>query len=763
MKNGHETGHATLVDERQIRWYCNQLHEAATGIDGVLVAMAICPSTDTSLDLWREHAHFAVGDVDAMVDKVIAWVRRGANTYATWAVFRPDLPEQSRGGIKDVEAVLALVADRDADTGKLGSDVVEPTIQVVSSRNPTNYNTVYMLTTPLDAHTAGLYGRHLREAMAADSGTGDSVRLTRIAGTANFPNLAKIRRGRSPDPQLVRLGDGGTGQPITPAALFEAIEHRLGRPIGDCATAPAPMASPIQGAQPEASAWANFDRLPAGLQRDVETNDARDRSEHSFKVTRALINRGMSDAEVAGVLGLFPNGAGEKFIARGDLGAEIVRCRQWEARRHVEPARVLADRRTDGPSKAIERWPELEGPAMHGISGDIARLATERTEVDPVAVLVTHIVWAGAAFGRTKFLRVGDDAHHGRLFAALVGDSSRARKGSSTGSVIRVWRKAEALDPTIPILKITHGPISTGEGIIFAVRDGESGSGDGEESDPGVQDKRLLVLETEFGAVLKALQRPGNTASAILRAAWDGNDISPLTKNSRITASAPHVSIVAHVTRFELNSLLSQSDVVNGLANRVVWLCVRRTRQVPNPAPMRDEDVDRIGRELARLTRHAHAKNDRRGEVVLTNQAADFWAHIYPEVSQDRDGVLGHLTARAEAQVLRLALTFTQLDGLDMIGQEHLEAGLALWRFSADSTALIFGDRLAAPGAEKVLAALQGGPITRTDIGALFSGHRSKRHIEALVEQLIADGRIEAMEARTPGRSATIYTIRRAK
>jgi hypothetical protein len=61
-----------------------------------------------------------------------------------------------------------------------------------------------------------------------------------------------------------------------------------------------------------------------------------------------------------------------------------------------------------------------------------------------------------------------------------------------------------------------------------------------------------LFLEGEMGATMRAFQRQGNTLSTILRSAWDGSTLEPLTKREKIIAIDPHVCIVAHVTRREL-------------------------------------------------------------------------------------------------------------------------------------------------------------------------------------------------------------------
>ena len=45
-----------------------------------------------------------------------------------------------------------------------------------------------------------------------------------------------------------------------------------------------------------------------------------------------------------------------------------------------------------------------------------------------------------------------------------------------------------------------------------------------------------------------------------------------------------------------------------------------------------------------------------------------------------------------EAHVVRLAAIYAALDCSDQIAPPHLEAGLAVWRYSLDSARWIFGD-----------------------------------------------------------------------
>ena len=96
-----------------------------------------------------------------------------------------------------------------------------------------------------------------------------------------------------------------------------------------------------------------------------------------------------------------------------------------------------------------------------------------------------------------------------------------------------------------------------------------------------MSDKRLLVEEPEFASVLKVLARQGSTLSPLLRQAWDSKDLRTMTKKP-LVATAPHVSIVGHITRQEYVRLLNATELGNGFANRFVTILVRRSKLLPD-------------------------------------------------------------------------------------------------------------------------------------------------------------------------------------
>ena len=149
----------------------------------------------------------------------------------------------------------------------------------------------------------------------------------------------------------------------------------------------------------------------------------------------------------------------------------------------------------------------------------------------------------------------------------------------------------------------------------------------------------------------------------------------------------------------------------------------------------------------------------------MTAAARDTWKSIYSELSAGQPGLLGAMTARAEAQVVRLALIFALLDHCTKIDTDHLMAAIAVWEYAAASTARIFGDSLGDPVADEILRALQQAGatgMTRTEIMNLFGRHKSVDRIGIALALLAVKGCARMESRRTGGRPVeTWFSIRK--
>jgi hypothetical protein len=397
-------------------------------------------------------------------------------------------------------------------------------------------------------------------------------------------------------------------------------------------------------------------------------------------------------------------------------------------------------------------WPDEMAPeAFHGVAGDIVRAVEPHTEADKTAILLQFLVAAGNVVGRNGYYLVEGDKHFCNLFALIVGSTSKARKGTSWSRVLEIFRE---LDSEWAAKRILSG-LSSGEGLIWSVRDPilkRGKRGDEELVDEGVEDKRLLDTEPEFASVLRMLDRDGNTLSPVIREAWDRGDLAILTKNSPARASSAHISIIGHITREELLRTLNATERANGFANRFLITVARRSKLLPHGGNFRiDEIADVIQRARNAIE---FAKDTRR--VERTAAARGFWAEIYKDLSADTPGVVGAITSRSEAQVLRLSLLYALLDSAPAIDEVHINAAIAIWNYVRASVRYIFGELLGDPTADHILRTLRATPagLTRTEISASFKRHKPDHEIDRALEILFKQGLAASTTERTSGRSA---------
>ena len=76
----------------------------------------------------------------------------------------------------------------------------------------------------------------------------------------------------------------------------------------------------------------------------------------------------------------------------------------------------------------------LAEPALYGLAGFAVRTLALHTEADPAAILLQFLAAFGNILGPAPHCTVGATRHGLNLFVVLVGESSKARKASSTAT-----------------------------------------------------------------------------------------------------------------------------------------------------------------------------------------------------------------------------------------------------------------------------------------------------------------------------------------
>ena len=419
-----------------------------------------------------------------------------------------------------------------------------------------------------------------------------------------------------------------------------------------------------------------------------------------------------------------------------DLGAMLEAAVVWSPRPDLvatpEVLEQLKPRPATPETPSTPEWPTLQRDALYGLAGEIVNSIAPRTESDPVAILAQLLVAVGSAIGRAPYFMVEADRHGCNEFVVLVGRSARSRKGTAAGHVRRLLRGADEGWSS----DCTASGLGSGEGLVWAIRDPIVKMEKGAEVvvDSGVEDKRILAFESEFASVLKVIQRPGSTLSPVIRDAWDSHDLRTTVKNSPARATAPHVSLLGHITGEELRALLLETECANGFANRVMWLLVRRARLLPEGGGLMGNEFAGFVRQLQRVLDHGR----RCGEVKRTPEAREAWCAVYPELSADRPGLMGAMTARAEAHCVRLSLLYAMLDCSPVIEVQHLAAALAFWKYAEDSCRYVFGSALGDPVADRLLDVIRTSPegVTMTVLHDALGRNLPASRITAALQHL---------------------------
>jgi BT4734-like, N-terminal domain len=396
------------------------------------------------------------------------------------------------------------------------------------------------------------------------------------------------------------------------------------------------------------------------------------------------------------------------------------------------------------PSAECDDYPRRLGvAAYHGLAGEIVRSIEPHTEADPVALLFQFLAAFGNLIGRDHYIVADGTPHYLNLYGVLVGQSSKGRKGTSWNHIANLM---ECVDANWREDRISFG-LSSGEGLIWAVRDpvqetrpirkGGQHTGEYETyiANHGEADKRLFIIEAEFANVLKVTAREGNTLSPIIRCAWDSGDLKTMVKNSPAKATRAHVSIVGHITRDELRRLLTQTESANGFANRFCWLAVKRSKCLPDGGAIHMVNFDDVVAQLRSAIDFAKDFV----EIHRDPEAKKLWHEVYPKLSEGSPGMLGAITARAEAQVMRVSAIYAFLDKSHLIRPEHHQAAMALWKYCEESCRWIFGTRTGDRNADKILVALRhaANGMTKTEISVeVFNRHASSTEIDEALRLL---------------------------
>jgi hypothetical protein len=426
-----------------------------------------------------------------------------------------------------------------------------------------------------------------------------------------------------------------------------------------------------------------------------------------------------------------------------DIQRRMVEISAFQQKLELQPQRQTRPAPSAPRPPTVSPNPILGDAALYGVAGLAVCGLAPHSEAHPAAILLQLLAAFGNAVGPAPHCMVDATRHGLNLFVVLVGESSKARKGTSWNQIRRLF--AEVDHPWVAE-RVTTARL-TPAALIYALRDQQPAT-----------DRRLLAFSEEFAAVLHSLRRNKGHLSPLLRCAWDSGDLRSLDGRHPIQATRTHISLIAHITQRELTENLHPTEAHNGFANRCLWTAVQRSQCLPEGGNLEAHELSAVATELRRALDWVGDAHTIR--LSRDQQARTLWHECYPVLSQARPDLYGAATSRAEAQVLRLSAIYAVLDCSSSIGLPHLQAALAVWDYCSASASLFFGASTGDHTTDRILDAINASTtgLSRTQMSALFHGHLSSNRIDAALEQLISLGAIVQTNQPTGGRPATLWS-----
>lgn len=389
------------------------------------------------------------------------------------------------------------------------------------------------------------------------------------------------------------------------------------------------------------------------------------------------------------------------------------------------------------PNMGQPLWPTMGSAAFYGLPGAVVNAIDPHTEADRSAILLTYLAAFGTAVGREPHALADGARHAGNLFVVLVGETSKARKGTSWKQVCRIFA---ATDSSFTDERI-RGGFGSGEALVDSVAQGD--------------DRRLFVYEPEWVRILAVGRRDGSTLSPLMRQAWDGDKLQIRTRSAgNVVADGAHIAVLGHVTVEELRTKLVETEVANGYANRHLFVVVRRSKLLPSGGALQNSIVVDLGRKTHQMLESCRSV----GLISRTDDAEQYWSDLYYQMADDDPGgLLGAVIARDAAQVLRLSVIYALCDGApdSKIHLRHLKAAWAVWEYCRQSATYIFSQSTDNSLADKLLASLRKAGQNGLDARQMdrsVGGHATSAEIRTALGVLERRGLITTYSENTGGR-----------
>jgi hypothetical protein len=280
------------------------VHRLAASCDGKLIVASYGYNPDSRQAITPKVRQFVIGDVEGMTAAVRELAsEKFRNVYVPMCVMRADLPDRKKGSEADIVAVLGSVGDFDDDRASDYPARLPLAANYALETSTERFQPFHLFTKPLPMAEAKALGVRMQLHTGCDYGTEDVSHVWRVPGTLNWPGKAKLEKGRSPEPQQVRVAQPWDGSLTDPAALDRVLPPLPVAPAAEIVTSAEPI---------------DLHSLPRDLRIVIMNGppEGKDRSGPFHAVVTSLTEAGHSVDAIHDVLAQHPAGIAAKYEGR---------------------------------------------------------------------------------------------------------------------------------------------------------------------------------------------------------------------------------------------------------------------------------------------------------------------------------------------------------------------------------------------------------------------------------------------------------------
>jgi hypothetical protein len=464
-------------------------------------------------------SRYEFDDVDGMISAAVAASESGQNVYIEGRFVPSSL--RGRGKFEDTLCVFALVIDSDVDKNMAWSPPpgVKPTMIVETSAGNRHY--WFFFREALERVEARKLGERIRKATKGDSDTGNPAQPYRIAGTVNYPNAAKVGRGRvitwtrliSCDPDAFWTPEG-----------IEAAFHLKSAPR------PSGGAQGAQGGTPAGDIDVDAPNFVADLREAIVDGAAAGyRSDVFYWIVKGLRSEGYAVDQIFECFCRYPGGIASKYLNPAESGSpqrlrdniqavydKKPQPRNWSAGLADVLARVEVNLASSGAPGASGGTSAPGGaPVSPNLSGSPGAVpgASSTPPVSPAAALADAHTAFRYWLGPTYELDVLD---------AVLATAAADRLGGDPLWLMVISGSGNAKTETVQALSGAGAHVTstiTSEGALLSATRRSHGATGGLLFKIGP--RGLLVIK-DFTSILSAGRDVRNTVLAALREVHDG-------------------------------------------------------------------------------------------------------------------------------------------------------------------------------------------------------------------------------------------------